>query len=305
VKAIVALIAAVSLAAPPITATAKPTPSPSLSTLLATPTAADYVEDTESPGTPLGQFDAAEYASFLQPDDTSGVESTLQKDGFVAGYAKSWTQQTTGRALVEMVVAFNGGRGARRWLSASETAARADQYYKGAITVSGIDPYFGVHYANPTASGYADVVDFVKGNDFFLVGYVSSAADMGDAAASQSKLQYRFAAEVSIPRSDWPENSASAGGGFDAGKLSAGALAALFLIGIAVGITLMIQRHRRVAALANAAPGPQISPDGGYWWDGGSWRDAAKSVPPDAFRSSDGTLWWDGQAWRPVPKTGA
>ena len=35
-----------------------------------------------------------------------------------------------------------------------------------------------------------------------------------------------------------------------------------------------------------------------YWWDGQSWRDATRDVPPEAIRSEDGVYWWDGAAWR-------
>jgi hypothetical protein len=45
-----------------------------------------------------------------------------------------------------------------------------------------------------------------------------------------------------------------------------------------------------------------MSPDGAFWWDGQTWRDAQHEVPPAAQRSADGAFWWDGQKWRAVPK---
>ena len=38
--------------------------------------------------------------------------------------------------------------------------------------------------------------------------------------------------------------------------------------------------------------GPQMSQDGGFWWDGQAWRDATREVPPDALRSADGNWVW-------------
>jgi hypothetical protein len=47
-------------------------------------------------------------------------------------------------------------------------------------------------------------------------------------------------------------------------------------------------------------PGPvgQLSPDGRWWWDGGTWKPAAQLSP-------DGVWWWDGAAWQPVRWQGA
>jgi hypothetical protein len=49
--------------------------------------------------------------------------------------------------------------------------------------------------------------------------------------------------------------------------------------------------------------GTYMSPDGNYWWDGQSWRDATTDNPPDAQRSDDGAYWWDGRSWRPVAQS--
>jgi len=45
-----------------------------------------------------------------------------------------------------------------------------------------------------------------------------------------------------------------------------------------------------------------MSPDGNYWWDGQTWRDASREAPPAALRSLDGYYWWDGRTWRTVPQ---
>ena len=269
IERLTGLLAAAAVALIPLAVAASPSPSPSLDRLIASPPSADFAEDTESSGTPIGAFDLASYVSFLDPPNPTPVESTLKREGFVAGYGKSWTQQSLNRGLVELVVAFAGGQGARRWLTANEAAAKTDEFYKGAITVNGLGAYYGVHYANPSGKAFADVISFVKGNDFFVVGFVSSADNLGNAAGSQSKLQYDFAAADSIRPADWPENMQSSRSQIDAGKLSADVFVAVLAIGFLVWVWLRIRRNRRAAATAP----PQMSPDGRYWWDGQAWRE--------------------------------
>ncbi|TMC39788.1 MAG: hypothetical protein E6J28_03005 [Chloroflexi bacterium] len=269
IERLTGLLAAAAVALIPLAGAASPSPSPSLDRLIASPPSADFAEDTESSGTPIGAFDLPSYLSFLDPPDPTPVEATLKREGFVAGYGKSWTQQSLNRGLVELVVAFAGGQGARRWLTANEAAAKTDEFYKGAITVNGLGAYYGVHYANPSGKAFADVISFVKGNDFFVVGFVSSADNLGNAAGSQSKLQYDFAAADSIRPADWPENMQSSRSQIDAGKLSADVFVAVLVIGFFVWVLLRIRRNRRGAATAP----PQMSPDGRYWWDGQAWRE--------------------------------
>ena len=260
------------LAAAGLTIAASPAPGPDLAALLAA-APAGYVEDTESTGTPLGEFDANAYLTYLGPDDPDATSMTLRRDGFVSGYGKSWTQESTGRGLVEFVVAFSGGQGARKWLTASEASTRSAPFNKGDIAVSGIGPYVGIRYVDPKTSAEADVVQFVKGNDYFLVGFVTDGEDLSDVTAAQSKLQYDFAAAESIPRSEWPETARPA---------QPPPLWALALVGVlvlaAIGLAIVQARRR---------PAPPAQ-----YWDGQLWR------------SSDGKLWWDGQTWRPTPPAG-
>jgi hypothetical protein len=262
------------IAAAALLAAAAPAPSPALDTILAAPPSPDYVEDSESQGTPIGDFSAGAYVGYLQPDDQAATFKTLNEDGFVAGYGKSWTASRGGRAQVEIVVAFSGGRGARRWLTTSEVAARTDQYYSGPIVVRGLGPYAGVHYADPKAPSYADVVMFVKGNDFFLVGFLAQDANLDEAAAMQSKAQYDFAPAASIPPSRWPENAGTSPR-LPVPLLALIAGASVVAAALAVAVVLLVVRRREAARVAGA-------------------------VPPDAIRSGDGKLWWDGKAWRPV-----
>ena len=46
-------------------------------------------------------------------------------------------------------------------------ADKANPHYVKAISMNGIDPYYGWHLADAIGPDYADVISFVKGNDFF------------------------------------------------------------------------------------------------------------------------------------------
>jgi len=245
---IAAAVAACALIPAGGAAAASPSPSPSLDRLLASPPSAEFVADTESAGTPIGAFDLGTYAESVGPADPTAARTALRDDGFVAGYGRSWTAQSSNDGLVELVVAFAGGRGARSWLATSASEARASDFYKGPVQVDGIGQYYGVRYSDPSAPSFADVISFVKGNDYFLVGFISDAADQTDAAATQSKVQYAFAAADSIRPAQWPENASSSpfglGGDHLAITVLIAGLAAAAVVGVAVGVVLLVALRR-------------------------------------------------------------
>jgi hypothetical protein len=43
------------------------------------------------------------------------------------------------------------------------------------------------------------------------------------------------------------------------------------------------------------------SEDRTYWWDGATWIDATKTIPPGASVNDERAEWWDGVSWRPMP----
>ena len=224
-------------------------PTPDVAGVLAPPPSPSYVADTESTGSPLGPFDAAEYAGYLQPDDPRGTEADLTRDGFVAAYGAGWTEQATGRGLVELVIAFSGGNGARKWLLSAQAGAQSSEYFRRAITVAGIGPYYGVHYVNPDAPAYADVVSFVKGNDFFTVGFVSTADDLGEAAPAQARKQFDSAPDfvvLFLP------------GEIDLLKVAVLAAVAVVVVGFGIALVLIVLVRR----------GARRAADGKLSWDG-------------------------------------
>ena len=242
----------------PLAVAPESTPSVSLDTLLAPPPSAGYSTDTESLGTPIGSFGAGDYAGYVQESDPSSTNLQLMRDGFVDGYGASWTEGTTGRALIELVVAFSGGQGARQWLSSARQAAKSSAFFKHDLQVPGIGPFFGVHYADPSRPSYADAVSFVKGNDFFTVGFVSTSDDLGNAAAAQAKKQFDMAPSDSIPPAQWPENLNLLAGGLAAVRHALAAAVALVVIGFAaaLGLFIYVRRHE------NGSGGAKLSLDG-------------------------------------------
>ncbi len=309
-----ALVAAVAFAVLPASAAAGPTPSPSLDTVLAAPPGTDFNELSTSPL--HGKFTAHDWANLSNSSSGAAqTEATLNRDGFVDGFGKTWAQATSGHALIEVVMAFNGGRGAQSALSGMEAADKTDRSYKNANTVSGISRYYGAHFVDSSNQVIEDFFAFVKGNDVFGIAFVSSKDDVLAAATHQIQSQYESAPGSTIPSSQWPENR----NGISTFPVAAFALGVGFIV-VVIGLIAFLALRRRTPAGAGAyaAAGPyamtpapgvvapvpevQMSPDGNYWWDGQAWQDAAQVAPPHSQRSSDGAYWWDGRTWRPVPQ---
>ena len=231
--------------------------------MLAAPPAAGYVPDTTSSAAPTGAFGAAEYASYVSRDDST-LAAGLSQDGFAGGFGEGWTEQASGHSLVELVVAFAGGAGARRWLTTAQAAAKASDNYKRPIVVFGIGQYFGVHYADAATPSYSDVVSFVKGNDFFTVAFSSGADDLGTAAAVQARRQSDFAPNDSIPPAQWPENLRLLAGGTGAAKVAVVVALTIVIVGFLFSLAVFLY-------VRGATP---ASSDGKLSLDG-------KAQPPD------------------------
>jgi hypothetical protein len=299
-----------ALALGPLAASAAtPSPAPSLDSVLAKPPSSDFAELTT--GQLHGEFTAHDWATTNGTNNANATETeaTLNRDGFVDGFGKTWASTAAGHAMVEAVMAFTGGSGARKALTALEASDKADPSYKHADTISGIDPYYGAHFADTSSNTVGDLFVFAKGNDVFFVILASAKDDVLTIAAQQAKTQYDTAPGSTIPSSQWPENAVSnVASSF---PVFAVVIAVIFIIAVVAIVAVLAMRRRgptpMMAGAMAGAPGMaaeaglQLSPDGNYWWDGQGWKDAALEVPPTAQRSGDGTLWWDGRTWRPVP----
>src|SRR5690242_14602348 len=203
---VAAATAALALTPVAVVDAPSPSPAPALETLLASPPASDSQENPQALAI-NGTFDMEQYVSFLGPKDVNETKSTLRTDGFVSGFSETWIQEASNHLLVEVVIAFGGKQGAKQWLGKSEQVDKSDSFYKSAIAVSGLEVYYGARFADPTRALYADIVSFVKGNDYFLVGLVSNADDLADTASQQTKRQFDKAPPYTIPPAQWPESS--------------------------------------------------------------------------------------------------
>lgn len=285
---------------------AAPTPSPGLDGLLAAPPAG-YTAVTS--GSFHGRFTASDYVAPYR-ETAQAALGVLQRDGFVDGYGLTWTQRSTGRVLVEFVIALEGGSGAKDWLAYEKASDLGHPEFKHADTVAGIDPYYGVHLVSTSPAFVTDAFSFVKGNDMFGVGFVSPNDDVASLASTQVKLQYDSAPASTIPPAQWPENATSPQtvSTFDLGGIVKTVLILTIILiaifGVTAGVVMLVRRARPLAPTP-VVTGPtlnQMSPDGNLWWDGQRWVDSSVEAPPFAQRTGDGAFWWDGFSWRAVPQ---
>jgi len=219
-----------------------------LDSILAPPPTSDYVEMLPTQqGVLEGPFDAAGYAAIGGQAAAAKTINTLKDDGFISGYGRAWVQQAQHRVMVEIVVAFSGGRGAQAWLMQSLQADQADPTYQHALTLEGIDTYYGARLSD-LSRYFADAFLFVKGNDGFLVSTISDSDSLGDSAAVQTHVQYAKAPAYTIPPSGWPgaarpwlslENLKQVAGDATAALVATTALAWLLVI------VLSMRRRRR------------------------------------------------------------
>src|SRR5258708_36664308 len=93
---------------------AGPSPSPSLDSGVAKPPSSDFAELTT--GQLHGEFTAHDWATSNGTSSTSATETeaTLNRDGFVDGFGKTWASSAAGPAVVGAVIAVTGGVGGPR-----------------------------------------------------------------------------------------------------------------------------------------------------------------------------------------------
>jgi len=94
-RVLVGLVALTAALAPMASAGA-PSPSPTLGTVLAPPPSSDYVEaDATSQSVMEGAFNAQEYSSKTNAARQAQVQASLERNGFVGGFGRTWVQRST------------------------------------------------------------------------------------------------------------------------------------------------------------------------------------------------------------------
>jgi hypothetical protein len=295
-------------------ALAAPTPSPGLDGILIKPSGTGYVEQAKAaPGIVEGPFDAAKYAEITSAPNASATEQALARAGFMSGYGRTWVTAGNAHVFVEAVMVFTGAKGATSWLRQSEAADKADPNYTQALTVAGIDTYYGARLIDKVHKIYGDAFVFAKGNDLVLVTYASNKNDLATIAAAQTKRQFDAAPPYTIPPAQWPESqvsSTSAVTGLKTIALIVGAIIVLGLIA-AAGVILWTRRRPSLGAslqdppgfvsatAIGAPPASAASPADGMPMAVALPTAAAPPVMDGPFvMSEDRLAWWDGAAWR-------
>ena len=249
-------------------AAASPSPSPVLSAYLA-PVSDTWVEEAARPDVLDGPFTSHDYGVLVQDTD---VGKTLDRYGFVAGFAHTWRQKITQDYLVERVFEFDSSSGPKDTLNWFETGAKTSKYFKRDLTAlsqttsSGVEELFENDY-----HGFRFY--FVKGNLFFVVHLETDRGeDLSDAARGIAQTEFDLAPnEVNVPPAPPPPPPSPV-----AVALAIGFVALVVVLGVA--LLLRSSRRRTAPPLAYAAV--QLSPDGNYWWDGARWRLVATDPPP-------------------------
>jgi hypothetical protein len=313
VKRILSALALVGMGLLSIAATPSPTVSPTLDHVLA-PAPAGF-SAVAATSLKSGYLTAHDYAQSYGVKATE-AERVMKQSGFVDGFVQSWYQPGA-KWLVEYVIAFQGGKGAKDWLAYEKASGASDPSYQHADTIIGINTYYGEHMYRTSVGGpiFLDGFVFVKGNDEIGVGFYSTKDDVLALAKAQTLSQYGAAPDSTIPSWLWPENAGSTSissqpapgsASVDLSKFVPYALLGVALlagVGAVAGTVFLVMRVRRNRPRRKgASPAAlQLSADGMFWYDGRQWISTSLDAPPFAQRSPDGSHWWDGYKWRPVP----
>jgi len=263
-------------------------PTPDLTGYLAPAPSGDWIESGPSTNFLVGAITAQSYGAWV--DDNGATERTMKRDGFVSGFGRVWEQKVTQDFLSEFVLLFTSDSGARSFYNGLKLYDQTSKYYKKDIPALSTAQSVGVEWTQSDGSREF-AIDFAKGNLVFDVTMDSESTDL--AAMTRSLAQTDFDAAPNSIKVSATSSTISQPAAWTIG------VALVVVVGlIATGIFALMRSGRNQPAVFANAAGPQMSPDGAYWWDGARWHDARLEAPPGARRSPDGVYWWDGRSWR-------
>lgn len=232
------------IALQPLTALASDTPTlEALRAILADPTSSDYVEvDQGTPNALVGPFDARTYADSFQTDSktSDALVDSLNKEGFLAGYARSWYKPGTQIYMGAAVFAFHANAGARSALRASKLQYATGAGFKSFLDSSSIPQSFALTDSGPDGFNWT-VVLFTKGNDMFAILAGSATGYTSADALTQAKAEYVFA-----PASTFAGTPAVLAAGHAFGKALLVSLVLMaMLVAAVVGSILVVLNARK------------------------------------------------------------
>lgn len=232
----------------------------------------DWIEDAPGPDVLDGPFTAHDYGVFVQDSQT---EKTLDRYGFVAGFARAWEQKVTQDYLVERVFEFDSTGGPGYMINWFKLGAHTSKYFKRDLSALSQTNSFAVE------EDYEDGVKsfryyFAKGNLFFVVHLQTTGAkDLSDTARGIAQTEFDMAPDAT-------NVGATLTGTANLTSTAAwvvGLSLVVLCVLIAAVVFILVRSARRHPAPAMPG-GFQMSPDGAYWWDGTRWRLVATDPPP-------------------------
>ena len=249
----------------PLPASVSDPPSPAtLRATLADPVGAGFVEaDRGTPNVLEGPFNAQSYADYFQTDKKThdALVSSLTKEGFLAGYARSWYKLGSRTFLGEAILAFQASTGAMSAVQLSKLQYATSPTFRSFEDVSAIPQSFAVTVRDPDGFSWT-VVLFAKGNDAIAVIEGSDSDYMTAGALAQAETEYAFAPPSTGASTSRPSELAS---GLAFGTALVVSLLVLAAVGSVIWLSLVIIHNARKPGIV-AGPAPQtltLPPEGG------------------------------------------
>jgi hypothetical protein len=265
--------------------------------LAATPTAPTQATADLIAGPPAGPWTVYDQGTGPRTAlEIWGSKASMVK-GFTDAYQRTWEQP--GQGLVDRVEHFTSTLWAAFRLGESRGSAKQNTSHSSFSDISGFGPSAYEVTDQADAQGFIkDTIVFTHGDYVAVVAIGATGSPSHETLLDQARRQFDI---LPIPTAEYE----AIGNGILVGSaVFFGVVIALVVVVVIVVVIIVSRSRRRPAPYFAAQAGPRLSPDGRYWWDGQTWRDAGVQAPPGAQLSPDHAFWWDGASWRPVPPGG-